>query len=365
MFPEVLRRAGYTTFGVGKWHNGPPLYARCFSSGENIFFGGMSDHLKVPVNDFDPTGQYPASGRRVGAKFSSEMFADSAIGFLRRQPRETPFCAYVAFTAPHDPRMAPRDFADLYPPDKIALPKNYMPMHPFDNGEMKVRDEMLAPHPRTPQVVREHIAAYYAMITHLDHHMGRVLEALSAAGHAENTIVIFAADNGLAVGQHGLFGKQNLYDHSMRVPLVIGGPGLPRGQRADSLCYLLDLFPTLCQLTGQPVPATVEGRSLMPVLRDPKARVRDSVFFAYRHFQRAVRTERWKLIKYNVGGQQTTQLFDIQNDPLELRNLADDAARVREMTALLKKWMRETDDALDLDKPDWGYTGGTERAAVD
>jgi len=231
---------------------------------------------------------------------------------------------------------------------------------------MKVRDEMLAPHPRTPAVVREHLAAYYAMITHVDHHMGRVLAALEESGHADNTIVVFAADNGLAVGQHGLFGKQNLYDHSVRVPLVMGGPGLPRGARCDSLCYLLDIFPTLCNLTELPVPATVEGRSLMPALRNAKAQIRDSVFLAYRHFQRGVRTDAWKLIKYNVGGKQTTQLFDLRADPGEMKNLAEaQPARVRELTGLLKKWMRETEDDLDLDKPDWGYTGPTGPAAED
>ncbi len=355
MFPEAMRGAGYATFGTGKWHNGPKLFARCFDRGENIFFGGMSDHLKVPVHDFDPTGEYPKSRIHLGGKFSSELFADSVIKFLRGYKEDRPFLAYTAFTAPHDPRMAPKDFADLYPPDKIAVPRNFMPEHPFDNGEMKVRDEQLAPWPRTPQIVREHLAAYYAMITHVDYHIGRVLKALEETGHAQDTIVVFAADNGLAVGQHGLLGKQNLYDHSVRVPLVIGGPGLAQARRADTLCYLLDIFPTLCNLTSLPVPKEVEGRSLMPSLKDPKARVRDSVFLAYRDFQRGVRTDRWKLIEYNVGGKRTTQLFDLQNDPAETRNLSGaQPARVTEMRALLRKWQKEVDDPLDIEKPDWG-----------
>jgi len=245
------------------------------------------------------------------------------------------------------------------------VPKNFLPSHTFDNGEMEVRDEMLAPHPRTPEIVREHIAAYYGMITHVDSQMGRVLDTLEQTGHAGDTIVIFAADNGLAVGQHGLLGKQNLYDHSVRVPLVIGVPGLPRGAKCDSFCYLLDLFPTICDMTGSPVPGTVEGKSLAPLLKNPRAKVRDTVFFAYRHVQRGVRTERWKLIRYNVNGVETTQLFDIQNDPLEMKSLASDAAaapRVREMNALLKRWMRDTGDHLDVDKPGWGYKQPTAAA---
>lgn len=360
LFPEVLRKAGYATFGTGKWHNGERLYARCFDHGENIFFGGMSNHLQVPVADFDPTGAYPKNKRHTGEKFSSELFSDSAVKFLREYKDDKPFMMYVAYTAPHDPRMAPKEYADLYPPGKITVPKNFMPQHPFDNGELKIRDEMLAPFPRTPRAVQEHIAAYYAMITHVDAQIGRVLKTLEESGHAEDTIIVFAADNGLALGQHGLLGKQNIYDHSVRVPLVIGGPGLPKAAKTDSMCYLLDLFPTFCDMTSLPVPQTVEGKSLLPVLRNPKTQVRDSMLLAYRHFQRGVRTERWKLIKYNVKGAQTTQLFDLQSDPWELRNLAGEpsqAGRVRELTALLKQWMKNTNDHLDLDKSDWGYVG--------
>jgi len=357
MFPEHLRNQGYETFGTGKWHNGEKLFARCFSAGENIFFGGMSDHLKVPVADFDPAGEYPKEKRRIGDKFSSELFADSAIKFLKRRKRDKPFLAYVAFTAPHDPRMAPKDYADLYPPSKITLPQNFLPEHPFDNGELKVRDEQLAPWPRTPEIVREHIAAYYAMITHVDAHMGRTLKALEETGEAQNTIVVFAADNGLAVGQHGLLGKQNMYEHSIRVPLIVGGPGLPKGKKSDAFCYLYDLFPTLCDLTGVAVPPTVEGLSLAPVLNGKTAQVRDSMFSAYRNFQRAVKTNRWKLILYNVNRRKTAQLFDLLNDPWEMNNLAGDPAhigRVRELTTLMKSWMKKTDDPVDLDRPDWG-----------
>jgi len=357
-FPEMLRKAGYTTFATGKWHNGESLYARSFSTGENIFFGGMSNHLQVPVADFDPSGKYPQEKRHIGDKFSSNLFTDSAFKFLKEYKDDKPFLMYVAYTAPHDPRMAPKEYADMYKPEQVTVPKNFLPRHPFDNGEMEVRDEMLAPHMRTPEIVREHIAAYYGMITHVDSQMGRVLDTLEQTGHAGDTIVIFAADNGLAVGQHGLLGKQNLYDHSVRVPLVIGGPGLPRGAKCDSFCYLLDLFPTICDMTGSPVPGTVEGKSLAPLLKNPQAKVRDSVFFAYRHVQRGVRTDRWKLIRYCVKGVQTTQLFDLRNDPLEMKNLADEPARageVREMTALLKRSMKDTGDHLDLDKPGWGY----------
>ena len=127
--------------------------------------------------------------------------------------------------------MAPKEFTDLYPPERIRIPENFMPAHPFNNGEMFVRDENLAPFPRTPEIVQDHISAYYAMITHLDAQVGRVLDALEKTGRTEDTVVIFTGDNGLAVGQHGLLGKQNLYEHSVRVPLIICGPEIPEDMK--------------------------------------------------------------------------------------------------------------------------------------
>jgi arylsulfatase A-like enzyme len=120
---------------------------------------------------------------------------------------------------------------------------------------------------------------------------------------------------------------------------------------SHSFCYLLDVFPTLCELSGLPAPNAVEGRSVAAALKNPKARLRDTMFFAYRQFQRGVRTDRWKLALYEVAGKRTTQLFDLRSDPWETRNLAGapgQAGRVRELTALLKDWMKKTDDPLEL-----------------
>jgi len=256
MMPEVFQKAGYRTFGTGKWHNGRRAFTRCFTQGGKIMYGGMSDHLKVPVYDFDPTGEYPAESQFVGDKFSSELFTDEAVAFLEKYPSDMPFFLYVSYTAPHDPRMAPEDFTQMYPPEKVQMPENFMPRHPFDNGEMRVRDEALAPWPRTPEIIREHIAAYYAMISHLDDQIGRILDTLERRGMTDNTIIVLAGDNGLAVGQHGLLGKQNLYDHSVRVPLVLCGPGIPKDRKSNALCYVLDIFPTLCEMLGLPMPET-------------------------------------------------------------------------------------------------------------
>ena len=350
LYPELFRKAGYNTFASGKWHNGPVLFNRCFADGDNIFFGGMADHLHTPVFHYDPSGKYDARKMREATKFSSEAFTDSAVGFLKRQKNAAkPFLLYLAYTAPHDPRMAPARFKNFYPASAMQVPENFLPRHPFDNGELKVRDELLAPFPRTRENVQDQLSDYYAMITEVDEQIGRVIDALAASGHDDDTVVVFAGDNGLAVGQHGLMGKQNLYDHSVRVPLVISGPGLARNQRRDDLCYISDMAPTLLELAGLPVPNTMETQSL--VGRAPK---RDSLFLAYRNVQRGIRTERYKLIQYNANGVKNTQLFDLRSDPLERVNLAADTATVRELNGKLKAWMRKIDDPAELDADRWG-----------
>jgi arylsulfatase A-like enzyme len=346
-WPERLRANGYRTFITGKWHNSVPLLQRSFSDGSNIFFGGMHEHLTTPLFDYNPAGEYPKSKAQSGKGFSSEVFASAAVRFLKEHDRSKPFALYVAFMSPHDPRMARAKFANMYDPAKMELPKNFAPEHPFDNGNLRGRDEMLAAHPRTPEEVRKHIAAYYAMVSEVDAQIGRVLEAVDLS----NTYVIFAGDNGLAVGQHGLMGKQNMYDHSLRVPLVIAGPGIRGGHKADGLCHIMDLCPTICELAGTSAPPKSEGRSLAAALKNPTAALRPDVFATYQNFQRAIRTESWKLILYNVSGQKHTQLFDLTKDPLEMNNLAgkpDQAGRLGELRALLAKRSQECGDKVDV-----------------
>jgi arylsulfatase A-like enzyme len=337
----VLRQGGYDTYGVGKWHNERPAFNRAFADGARIFFGGMSSQTAVPTWDYDPSARYPKGAERVGAQHSSELFTDAAIAAIEARAagkHEQPFLLYVAFTSPHDPRQARERFVRLHDPARASLPRNFLPQHPFDNGELDVRDELLAPRPRTPEAVRRHVADYRAMVSDLDHEVGRILGAVDRTGHGEDTVVVFASDNGLALGSHGLLGKQNLYEHSVRVPLIVRGPGIPRGQRARGLAYLLDLFPTLCELAGAPLPEGLDGQSLAPMLRSPtRAKGRPSLFFAYRREQRAVRDERWKLIEYAVAGAKGRQLFDLLTDPDERRDLSGDSRAAAHLTRLARE----------------------------
>ncbi len=198
-----------------------------------------------------------------------------------------------------------------------------------------------------PEEIRRHQAACYAMITHVDAQIGRVLETLKKTGHADDTIIVFSADNGLAVARHGLLGRQNLYEHSVHVPLVFGGPGITKSRKRDAFCGLLDIHPTLCDLAGLDAPAGLEGQSLAPAMRGQGRKGRESLFFAYKDVQRAVRDERFKLIEYNVAGQRTTQLFDLEDDLWELKNLARDgrhAQRLQGLRSRLVWWKEKLDD---------------------
>lgn len=357
VWPQVMREAGYHTFATGKWHNDKQTFTNSFAEGAKIFFGGMSSHFEVPVFDYDASGAYPNTAKYIGEKFSTEMFTDEAVQFLQdydASAASAPFFLYLAFTSPHDPRTPPGEYASMYAPAEIPVPENFMPEHPFDNGEMRIRDEVLAPFPRTPEIVQQHIADYYGMISHMDAEIGRVLKTLEATGQLENTLIIYTADHGLAVGQHGLLGKQNLYSHSIRVPSIFAGPGVPEGKTVDALTYLYDVFPTVCELTAVACPDTVEGRSLVPLMHGSAERVRETVFAAYRDIQRTVSDGRWKLIRYYVSeetgaGTNRIQLFDLANDPgetTELSALSEHAERIQSLAADMQQWQIETDDFL-------------------
>ncbi|MCE2401104.1 sulfatase-like hydrolase/transferase [Candidatus Poribacteria bacterium] len=354
VWPQVMRQAGYHTFFSGKWHNDRQTFADSFDDGATIFFGGMGNQYKVPIFDFDPTGKYPKDARYIGDKFSTTLFTDSAVQFIENYDQTDPFFLYLSFTSPHDPRTPPGEYATMYKPEEVPVPDNFLPEHPFDNGEMRIRDEVLAEFPRTPEIVQQHIADYYGMITSQDAEMGRLLQTLEAKGHLDNTIVIYTADHGLAVGQHGLLGKQNLYSHSIRVPSIFAGPGVPEGVTVDALTYLYDVFPTVCDLTEVDCPDTVEGSSLVPLMEGCVDKIRDTVFAAYKDIHRTVSDGRWKLIRYYVSketgnGTDFLQLFDLENDPSETNNLADvpeHAERINSLATELKRWQNETDDFM-------------------
>ena len=344
-WPAAFGRAGYTTFVSGKWHNGDASLVRSFQIARGMFMGGMTDPMHVKLSEVVDGKVRPPVAT---PKHSCEVFTDETVRFLKEH-RTGPFFCYLPFDGPHDPHIVPPDFPVRYEAKKIPLPANFLPQHPFDNGEMVVRDERLLAWPRTPAAIRSMTADYYRYISFLDAQIGRVLDALEASPFATNTIIVFSADSGVARGSHGLIGKQNIYEHSMRVPLIIAGPGIAVGKTTDAMCYLFDVMPTLgawCRVAG---PKTSEGLDFSATLRDPAKAGRNSLMFGYRKVQRAVRDDRWKLIRYPLVDQ--TQLFDLQTDPDEITNLAgkpEHAAKVAELTALLQREMAQHGDNAPL-----------------
>jgi arylsulfatase A-like enzyme len=351
-WPEQFGKSGYKTFITGKWHNEAESLLRSFSEGKAVFLGGMGNPYKLRLADI--SDDHRLFNWRISGEHSVKLFADAAVDFIIRQNGDQPWLLYFAPNCPHDPRIAPHSYHVYYNKNQPPLPANFLPFHPFNNGEMAVRDEMLAPWPRTPEVVRQNLADYYSYITFMDDEIGRIFAALRATSQYDNTIIVFSSDNGLALGSHGLFGKQNLYDHATHEPLIFAGPGIPTGQRRDALCYLFDIFPTLGELAGVAAPAGNEGVSLLPAIQGAPQAGREAIFTAYRSFQRAVRDDRWKLIVYPQINKR--QLFDLRNDPYETNDLAGDPGQTAELarlTALLESSQRKFNDhqALSTNNP--------------
>jgi len=336
-WPHAFGQAGYATFAAGKWHNGPPALPKSFQQARALFVGGMANPLKAPTSDMLPTGKLTPA--KISPKHLCEEATDETLAFLKSQDGTKPFFSYLAFDGPHDPHIVPDGFPVKYEAASIPLPPNFLPQHPFDNGEMVIRDEQLLKWPRPEADVKEMLSEYYRYVSFLDVQVGRILDAVDASPYAANTIVVYAADSGVARGSHGLIGKQNLYEHSMRVPLIVAGPGIAADKRSAAMCYLFDVMPTLGKLCGIPTPQGSNGRDFAEVLKDPTQPGRSFLMFGYKSVQKALNDGRWKLIRYPHINR--TQLFDLQSDPFETKDLSADPAQAERIKAMLEKLAAE------------------------
>ena len=355
---EYLKSAGYLTCMTGKWH--------CRASAEKSFDvighvrAGMPKDAKSAYDrpqagqpdSWSPTDR-SQGGYWEGGRHWSEVVADEAVQFLDDASSESrPFFHYVAFNAPHDPRQSPQTFLDRYPVESMQLPSNFLTEYPFKDDigcSAKLRDEKLAPFPRTEYAVKVHRREYYALITHMDAQIGRILEALDDVETDRETWVFFTADHGLAVGQHGLFGKQNMYDHSVRVPFLVVGPNVESGRRIDSPIYLQDVMPTTLELAGVEKPDHVEFQSLLPLLVEDAESAHQPIYGAYLNVQRSITRDGWKLILYPQAKQ--TRLYHVAEDPNELHDLAAEPAQEERMKSLFGEFLTlqdQFDDPLDL-----------------
>lgn len=359
-FPQQMRSAGYETYFAGKWHVGKTkLAAAAWKHVRNVR-PGMPKQVKeryqrnfTPGQDsWDPVDT-ANGGFWAGGKHWSEVLADDGIEFIQQAAdQDKPFMMMLCFNAPHDPRQAPQAYQEMYPYDSIPLPQNFLTEYPYEIGSNQVRDEKLGPFPRTPYSIQVNLSEYYALVTHMDDQIGRILEALEQSGLAEDTVIIFSADHGLGVGQHGLLGKQNMYDHSLRVPWIIAGPEIPKGKTISQPIYLQDAMATCLELAGASIPDSVEFQSVLPLIRGELSSARTAVYSCYTYHQRAVTDGHYKLIVYPMI--HTELLFDLSKDPLETTNLAGNPEYqtvLEKARAQLKNQMLLMNDPLDLDDP--------------
>ncbi len=358
LWPQRMADAGYETYFTGKWHIRADAN-QVFHHTANIRGGmpkdGNRGYNRPLIGEPDPWSPYDRSngGFWSGGKHWSEVVADDAIGFLEAAKGSVkPFFMYIAFNAPHDPRQSPKEYVDKYPLDEVAVPRNFLPTYPYQNQigcGPGLRDEKLAPFPRHEHAVKVHRQEYQAIVSHLDAQIGRILDALEKSGKAGNTWIIFTSDHGLACGQHGLMGKQNMYDHSLRVPFIVRGPGVKAGERCASPIYLQDAMATALDLAGAGADDGLEFKSLLPALSNDGEVGREEIYGAYLNLQRAVIHDGWKLIVYPKA--KVVRLYHLSEDPLEMKDLAKDEAFAERRKSLMKRLVslqKAMDDRLDL-----------------
>jgi arylsulfatase A-like enzyme len=356
---QMMQNAGYDTYMTGKWH--------VQQNAESIFQIAMDVRPGMPktVPEAYNRPQSPKDttwlpwhtkygGFWEGGKHWSEVIADNTIQFLDSAKNSSnPFFMYVAFNAPHDPRQSPKKFVEMYPLENIGVPDSYMDLYPWKDSigcGPGLRDEMLAPFPRTTYSVKVHRQEYYAIITHMDEQIGKIIAHLKETGLDKNTYILFSADHGLAVGNHGLIGKQNMYDHSMRVPCILVGPDIPANEKRGMQVYLQDLMATSLDLAGIEKPEYVDFNSLLPLIQNSEGKSPYSeIYGAYINLQRMVRTDDFKLIVYPKA--RKIRLFNMQEDPEEITDLADNPEFdfvKKDLAQRLIKQQQMMNDPLDL-----------------
>ncbi len=354
LWSELMQQGGYETYMSGKWHIETPA--------EEVFNHVMHVRPGMPNQTEEGYNRPQSAGDTTwrpwdkskegfwkGGKHWSEVLGDDAVHFLNEAGgKDTPFFMYLAFNAPHDPRQSPEEFVDMYPLDSIEVPESFLEEYPY-NEEMgsgrQLRDERLAPFPRTEYAIKVNRQEYYAIITHMDQQVGRILEALEKSGKRDNTYIVFAADHGLSVGHHGLLGKQNMYDHSIRIPMLLSGPGLPQNKKIESDVYVQDMMPTILEIAGIQQPEFIDFQSVLRLIEGSTKTNYPSVYGGYTMTQRMVRSEGFKLIAYPNA--KKIRLFDLQKDPMEMNDLSDNPEYLEKKKALFEKLLVLQEQLLD------------------
>ena len=356
---EFMKAAGYDTYFTGKWH--VEIDSHKVFDVVGTVRGGMPNQTEARYNrkfikgqpdTWDPTDK-SNGGYWKGGKHWSEVVRDETLGFMDiAKKKSNPFFMYIAFNAVHDPRQAPQEYEDMYKAEDLSIPKSFLPEYPYceqaGTGH-NLRDERLAPYPRTKYSVQVNRKEYYALLTHMDHQIGIILDSLKAIGEEDNTYILFTADHGLALGDHGFIGKQNMYDRSMRVPLFVVGPGIKAGKIIDDKVYLQDIMATALDIAESDAVNDMDFKSLLPVCEGKKnIAAQDVVYGAYMGYQRMVRTDKYKMIIYPIAN--VVRLYNIHNDPDEMNDIAGMKYKkvMDKLFFQFKELQKEVKDPLDV-----------------
>jgi len=267
------------------------------------------------------------------------MAASHAIDFLRRH-KDKPFFLACGFVRPHVPLVAPKKYFDRY--DREAMIAPVVP-----EGDLEDVPEIIRNYKRnstsygvTPELHRGLLEAYYASISFMDAQVGRVLDELEALGLADNTIVVFTSDHGYLLGQHHKFQKQHLFEEATRVPFIVSVPWMKnqQGEATTHITELIDLYPTLAELTGLTAPRRLQGKSMLPLLMNPTSTdwKKELAFTVSRDGGESIRTPQWRFTQWDHG-RGGMELYDLTTDPGEFNNLALDSNHSGQLEKMKKE----------------------------
>jgi arylsulfatase A-like enzyme len=341
--PQTYTQAGYFTFTCGKiYHDGsikPKDHAAEFN--EWGAAPGSTRPAKPIANLPEPRhpamdwGPFPERDEDA----TDYKIASAAIEALKKAPPDKPFFVACGFRLPHVPCYAPQKWFDLYPDATLQMPP-VLADDRRDTPRFSWYLHWTLPEPRL-QTLKERnewrplVRAYLASTSFMDSQVGRVVAALEATGRAKDTLIVLWSDNGYHLGEKEITGKNTLWDRSTRVPLLFAGPGVTAGANSKQPAELLDIFPTLLELTGMPARPDLEGLSLVPQLKNAGARRERPAITTHNHDNHTIRNERWRYIRYADGSE---ELYDMQADPNEWKNLAGDSKFAATKTELAK-WL--------------------------
>jgi arylsulfatase A-like enzyme len=346
--PQYFAQHGYRTFTAGKvYHGGIPAKDRPREFDVWGPSGGVG--VKPPGKLVPPTpmGNHPlmdwGAFPHADADKGDYQVASWAVEQLRQMPKEQPFFLAAGFFLPHVPCYATPRWFDLYPDDDSVLPT----VNEADRDDTPRFSWYLhwqLPEPRLKWVReqgqwRNLVRSYLACVSFVDSQVGRVLDALEASGLREDTVVVLWSDHGWHLGEKGITGKNTLWERSTRVPLVFAGPGVGTKARSTRPAELLDLYPTLVELCGLPRRHDLEGHSLVPQLKDPKADRPWPAITSHNQGNHGIRSQRWRYIRYADGSE---ELYDLQSDPREWNNRAGDPASAG-VLAEHRRWLPAPD----------------------